>query len=250
MPMIERCAITQAAGMLLATGLIFAVSAGAAQQAAQNQEAVIDEIHRLAQEAREEVAAFREQGGNHADRNHPAVKWSRQLWSLHEKHRGTRAGSLAATLAIRLLISSERISEAAARADKLAPGDSAWLQVAPQFLEAGSRGYDPVYLKTKLRKLIADPSAEALRPGFYYYLGLAHKRAGEDEAGIAAFESVLKLYPESSWAKYAREGVEELSVLGISKPAPAIAARTREGTTVSFESYRGRAVLLIFWAST
>jgi hypothetical protein len=224
--------------------------ASAAQQAAQNQEATIDEIYRLAQEAREEVAAFREQGGRNSDPNHPVLKWSRELWSLHQKHRGTRAGSLAATQAIRLLVSFERISEAAACADKLAPGDSAWLQVAPLFLEAGSRGYDPVYLKTKLRKLIADPSAEALRPGFYYYLGLAHERAGEDEAGMAAFESVLKLYPESSWAKYAREGVEELSVVGIGKPAPAIEAQTRDGSRITLESYRGRAVLLIFWAST
>jgi cytochrome oxidase Cu insertion factor (SCO1/SenC/PrrC family) len=51
-------------------------------------------------------------------------------------------------------------------------------------------------------------------------------------------------------AKDAETALYELDNLGYGQPAPAFASRARDGSQVALADFRGRVVLLVFWAST
>jgi tetratricopeptide (TPR) repeat protein len=225
-------------------------SAFGQQETKKPDDPALAEVSRIVQEGQKEIQAFRQRGGKENDPNHPALKWSQELWKLHERYRGERPGSLAAGAAIRMLLRAERFTQANSWADQLAPDDPAWEEVFPHLQNAANTRNDHSYVLNKLKELLGDPRSEKLRPGLYFYLGQAHKWAGDNEAGIAAYETVLQLAPGTAWARGARASIEELQVLAIGKPAPAVSARTREGRDISLYDFRGKAVLLIFWAST
>jgi cytochrome oxidase Cu insertion factor (SCO1/SenC/PrrC family) len=84
----------------------------------------------------------------------------------------------------------------------------------------------------------------------HYHLGRARAKAERGDAARAAFQAALRDAAGTPFAKEVEATLYELEKLGCGHPAPAFAGTARDGKRVALEDYRGRVLLLVFWAST
>jgi tetratricopeptide (TPR) repeat protein len=82
----------------------------------------------------------------------------------------------------------------------------------------------------------------------YYNLGFALIKSGQEDEGVAVLKKFLELDPGASEASQARAVVGNLKMVD-AKVAPAFAVKSHTGDDLALEKFRGKVVLLDFWAS-
>jgi len=237
------------ASTLVVAAAMLGLAAGAAAQPAAEKDPLLAEVEGLLKAARDEIAQF-ERSGKRTDPAHPVSAAVEKLWAFRERHPPSSAAGKATAEAIHLLVHADRVPEAEARADRLSPDDRAWDFLAPILFEAAAAKKDYAFLVAKLdaaAKLQGDPK---LRAPIHYNLGRGHAKAGNAEAARAALKAAIQEAAGAPVAKEAENALYELDNLGYGQPAPAFTATARDGSRVALADFRGRVVLLVFWAST
>jgi Flp pilus assembly protein TadD/peroxiredoxin len=82
----------------------------------------------------------------------------------------------------------------------------------------------------------------------YYNLGFALIKSGQEDEGVAVLKKFLELDPGASEASQARAVVGNVKMVD-AKVAPAFAVKSHTGDDLALEKFRGKLVLLDFWAS-
>lgn len=82
----------------------------------------------------------------------------------------------------------------------------------------------------------------------YYNLGFALIKSGKEQEGVAVLKKFLELDPGATEASQARAVVANLKMID-AKVAPAFVVKSHTGDELSIEKFRGKIVLLDFWAS-
>jgi tetratricopeptide (TPR) repeat protein len=82
----------------------------------------------------------------------------------------------------------------------------------------------------------------------YYNLGFALIKSGKEQEGITVLKQFLELDPGASEASQARAVVSNLKMVD-AKVAPSFVVRSHTGDELALEKFKGKIVLLDFWAS-
>ena len=82
----------------------------------------------------------------------------------------------------------------------------------------------------------------------YYNLGFALIKSGKEQEGVAVLKKFLELDPGATEASQARAVVANLKMVD-AKVAPTFVVKSHTGDQLSLEKFRGKVVLLDFWAS-
>jgi tetratricopeptide (TPR) repeat protein len=82
----------------------------------------------------------------------------------------------------------------------------------------------------------------------YYNLGFALIKSGKEEEGVGVLKKFLELDPGATEASQARAVVANLKMVD-AKIAPTFVVKSHVGGELSLEKFRGKIVLLDFWAS-
>jgi outer membrane protein assembly factor BamD (BamD/ComL family) len=80
-------------------------------------------------------------------------------------------------------------------------------------------------------------------------LAQAYWKREEADRAKAAFQRVIAEYPDTPYAKDAEGNIHELEFLNIGQPVPLFARRSSTGEPISLSDFKGKVVLLYFWAS-
>lgn len=77
----------------------------------------------------------------------------------------------------------------------------------------------------------------------------ASGKSGDTPQAIAAFQTSVAEHPNSLYTREAGDNSPEADLLNIGQPAPQFTFRSITGEVISPANFKGRAVLLVFWAS-
>lgn len=99
---------------------------------------------------------------------------------------------------------------------------------------------------TALQKAIELSNGKVVKA--YYNLGFALIKSGKEQEGIAVLKKFLELDPEAAEASQARAVIADLKMVD-ARVAPSFAVKSHLGQDLSLEKFRGKVVLLDFWAS-
>jgi len=199
------------------------------------------DVDTMLRNARAEIQAFEKAGGKKDDPKHPVEKWVQALWTLH--------ASKATSEAVHLLIHAERFSDARSRVEQLAPDDPAWEGLGQVLNEAATMQKDYTYFFQKLDAVIPKVTDRKVRAALELSLGRAWRAREDDTKARKAFEAALADSPGSPSAKQAETELYELLHLGPGQPAPPFSATAVNGAKISLADYRGKPVVLVFWAT-
>ena len=202
-------------------------------------------IRQAWQEAEQSTKA----GVKASEANHPFRKWSATFWQYRGSHPGTQAAARATSEALHLLIHAENISEMEAKADTLKPDDAAWKYAINVLMEAAGNKNNYVYLISKTQMLLERSPDPEIKLRARFTLGQAYWKNGNTEQAKSAFQTVLAQHPNTPYAKEAEGNLMEMELLNLGQPAPLFASRTTNGEPLALSSFKGKVVLLKFWAS-
>ncbi len=213
------------------------------------QQPASSDVDTMLREAHDEIGNFEKAGGKKDDPNHPVEKWVQALWALREKSPRPPETAKATSEAVHLLIHADRFQEAYRRVDQLAPDDPAWDSLAQFLFEAASLQKDFKYLFQKLDSVLAKAPDGKVRAAMQLSLGRGWRAQKNDEKAKAAFEAAIESARDSSSGRQAETELYELLHLGPGQPAPQFSATAVDGSPISLADYRGKPVVLVFWAT-
>jgi len=208
------------------------------------------EIRQTIDAAWKDVQAYRSGGGKPATPDHPALKWHATLWTYREQHPGTEAAARATGDAIRLLVRGEFWDQAHARTEAVGVDDPAWERLSAAIYEEGSTRKDFAYTIATLSRVAATTTRPANKSAVLLDLGRVQRRQGDVATATKTFEASRSAAPGAASAEEADRLVYEITRLSPGLPAPVFSARARNGKTVDLAALHGRAVVLVFWATT
>ena len=211
----------------------------------------VDQVRQTVAEARKEIESYRAAGGAAGAADHPAVKWSAAIWQVHERAPQTDAGALAAVEAIRLLVRAELWDGAHARVASLDANDAAWERVASVIYEEGIARKDFQYALATLSRTASATKTPSIKAASLLAIGRVHRRQGDIPAAMRTFKEAGAAAPGTPQAEEAEGLIYEIEYLSVGLPAPAISGKPRNARrAISLESFRGKPLILVFWAST
>jgi hypothetical protein len=212
--------------------------------------AVTDVRHRCAQ-ARTDIESYTPAGGAAGAADHPAVKWNAALWQVHDRAANSEAGTIAAIEAIRLLIRAELWDRAHARTESLDADDKAWERVPSALYEEGIARKSFEYTVATLSRTAAATKTPSIKSAALLVIGRVHRRQGDLPAATRSLEAARAAAPGTPQAEEADGLIYEVAHLSIGLPAPAISGKPRNARrAITLDSFHGKAVVLVFWAST
>ena len=100
-----------------------------------------------------------------------------------------------------------------------------------------------------LDRLIKTTKRDKTKTGALIALGQLQLRWKKPNRARAAFKRLIALKPDEETVKLAKGYLFEIKHLQVGKKAPNFTTTTLDGKSVKLESFRGKAVLLNFWAS-
>jgi hypothetical protein len=203
----------------------------------------------LCEEAVAELNRFREEGGRAGDPADPALKWAPVLWQFYLDHAGSPAGSQAASTCLSLWWLSNQDETALEKGEQLDPNDPAWLRGLSRFRWSAEKTGQQARFFRQTGKMLAAVKDPALRATVLFQRGQAQanlKRAGE---AVADYRAAIREAPGSAVAAGAEAAIGRLTSTVPGVLAPSFEAVTLDGRKVSLDDYRGKVVLLNFWAS-
>jgi hypothetical protein len=212
--------------------------------------AAVAEIRQTIDTAWKDVQAYRTGGGKPGAPDHPALKWHATLWAYREQHQGTEAAARATADAIRLLVRGEFWDQAHVRIDAVGVDDPAWERLSAAIYEEGSTRKDFAYTIATLSKVAATTTRPTNKSAVLLDIGRAQRRQGDVAAATRSFEASRSAAPGSAPAEEAGGLLYEIAHLSVGLPAPTFSTKARNGKTVDLAALNGRAVVLVFWATT
>lgn len=231
-------------------GPAFLLAAAAAWgQATAIEQPPANDVAAMLKQAREEIRNFEKTGGKNTDTNHPVGKWAETLWAFREKSAGTADAAKATSEAVHLLIHAGRFTDAYARADQVAPQDSAWEGLAQVLFEAASLQKDFTYFFRKLDTVLPAATDRKVRAALQLGLGRAWREKKEPEKARAAFQDAIESGRDSTSGKQAEAELYEVLHLSPGQPAPQFSVPAINGAPLSLADYRGKPLVLVFWGT-
>jgi len=254
MSTVNRSVLSRAASACLFAALI---AAGGQDRTARAQTAQpasspsVADVRQMAADARKAIDSYKAAGGAADAANHPAIESSATIWQIHERAPRSEAGTIAAVEAIRLLNRAELWDNAHARVASLDADDPAWQRVPSLLYEEGiarKRVDDTI---ATLSRTIASTTVAANKAAALVVIGRVHRRQGDLPAATRSLEDARAAAPGTPQAEEADGLIYEIKYLTVGLPAPAIAGKPRNARrSITLDSFRGKPVLLVFWAST
>jgi len=212
--------------------------------------AAVAEVRQTTDTAWKDVQAFDKTGGKPGAPDHPALKWHETLWTYREQHPGTEAAARATADGIRLLVRGQFWDQAHARMAAVGVDDPAWERLSAAVYEEGSTRKDFAYTIATLSKVAATTTSATIKSATLLDIGRAQRRQGNVDAAKESFEASRSAAPGSASSEEAAGLLYEIAHLSVGLPAPAFSTKARNGKTVDLAALHGRAVVLVFWATT
>lgn len=234
--------------LLLAVLLLWATTAGAQETPKPPEDPQMKLVTDMTDQVWAQWTKFHRAGGKASDPENPARKWAPIFWQYHETHPGTAASAKAARQALYLYLSADQEDEAFARVDTLGQDDPFWDGPEVLFYLAEHKK-DFTYIINKAESLLKQLTDKKKRTAVAFVLGLAYWEKKELERAKAAFEIARQESPESDYARRATGNIFEITSLNIGQPAPAFTVKTTDGALLSLADFKGKLVLLNFWAT-
>jgi len=235
----------------LLIGVILAIPAGSASaQPVPAAGSTVADVRSTLATARAEIDAFLAAGGKNGAGDHPAVKWQSILWAYRERNPGTEAAVLATAGAIQLLLRGDLREQAHAKVDSLAADDLAWVRISAYLYYDASWRKDYSYLVRRLSDVSARTSDATVKSSALLALGRAYRRQSDVALAVKTLESARAAAPGSAAANEADGLLYDIAHLSLGMQAPAFSGTTPDGHSVTLDSFRGKAVALVFWGST
>jgi hypothetical protein len=215
------------------------------------QSPAVEEVRAEVDAARKEIDTFTKAGGVAGAPDHPAIKWDATLWQFHDRSPHSDGGALAATEAIRLLIRADLQDRAHARVESLDADDPAWTRVASVLYEDAVARKSFEYTTEILSRTAASTRTPAIKSAALIVIGRVHRREGDRAAATRSFEAARAAAPGTPAAAEADGLIYEVEHLSLGLPAPAISGTPRNARrAITLDSFRGKPIVLVFWAST
>jgi len=212
-------------------------------------DAELDQINAMIGQAWQESDQFIRAGGKEGDPANPLRKWSAILWQYREQHSGSPAAARATSESVHFLVHSAQPDEAIARADTVKIDDPAWKSLIGVLLEASIAKGDYVSFFGKANFLLEHSADREVKVRAQFALARAYWKKEELARSKAAFQKVIAEYPDTPYAKDAEGNIHEIEFLNIGQPVPLFARKSSTGEPISIADFKGKVVLLYFWAS-
>jgi hypothetical protein len=206
-------------------------------------------LQSLLRQANQEIRDFFQAKGKHDPAKNPARKWAEVFWAYHLAHPGGSQSTQAAREAIFMLGRSEDVDGAYAKAATLGPDHPAWPRVLPMLSYFGSEHRDRFIAFAE--KLVAQTQREQTKVVAHHTLAEAYRRKDTEKAKThlrAAIEAAKAAPDARLWAD-SESFLYELNYLNVGQTFPSFTAPTTDEKTFRPEDYRGKVVLLNFWAT-
>jgi tetratricopeptide (TPR) repeat protein len=200
--------------------------------------------------ARTAIDAYRAGGGKPGAANHPALSWHEALWAYRERNPDSDAAALATAEAIQLLIRAELWDKARARVDAVGVNDRAWERLSAYLYYDASARKDYGRATETFSKVADGTRIASIKAAALLSLGRVQRRQGDTAAAVKSLESARAAAPDAASAAEAGELLYDIANLSIGLQAPAFSATSIDGRAIGLDSLRGRAVAIVFWAST
>ena len=237
--------------------LLVAIAAGLGQERVTAQTAqpapaaAVAEVRQMAAGARKDIDSYKTAGGDAGAADHPAIKWHAAIWQVHDRAPQSEAGAIAAVEAIRLLIRAELWDRAHARVESLAVDDPAWERVPSALYDEGIARKSFEYTIATLSRTAAATKTASIKSAALLVIGRVHRRQGDLAAATRSLEEARAAAPGTPQATEADSLIYQIEHLSVGLPAPAISGKPRNARRqVTFDSFRGKPLVLVFWAST
>jgi len=235
--------------VVLCLTLLLAAAIAARQQSQQPSDPELQQIEKTVREAWQEADQYVKAGGKESDANYPGRKWAATLWQYRQEHPGTPASTHATAEALHFLAHAELIDELIGKADSLAPDDGAWKRIIGVLREAAEKKKDYDYLITKSKFLLEKSPDREVKMRAQFAIAQGFWKKGETEKAKITFQKVIADYPNTPLAREAEGNVHELDSLNLGMTAPLFAYKGINGEPVALAGFKGKVVLLNFWAS-
>jgi predicted methyltransferase len=209
----------------------------------------VKRVEEMVRQAWQESERFMESGGKPSDANHPNRKWAATLWQYREEHPGTPAAARATGESLHLMVHADQVDEAIARIRALKSDDGAWKQAINVLQEAAAHKKDQSILIAQAKALLEQPIDTDLRGRVRLSLAKAYQQKDEREQAKAVFQTITSEHPNTTYASDAEAAIYEMELINVGQAAPLFAARTLSGDPISLAAFRGKVVVLDFWAS-
>lgn len=211
----------------------------------------VADVRQMVIDARKEIDAYKTAGGAAGAADHPGIKWSEAVWRVHGRSPNSEVGSLAAVEAIRLLGRAELWDRAHGLVEALDADDRAWERVPSAIYEEGIARKSFDYTLSTLSRTAAATKTPSIKSAALIVIGRVHRRQGDLAAATRSLEEARAAAPRTPQAEEADGLIYEIKYLSAGLPAPAISGKPRNARRpISLESFRGKPLILVFWAST
>jgi arsenite methyltransferase len=228
---------------------LLTITVEAQQQSQQPADPELQQIEKTIREAWQEADRYVKAGGKESDATYPGRKWAATLWQYRQQHSGTTASAHATTEALHFLVHSGQIGEMVRKTDSLTLDDSAWKRIIDVLRESAERNKDYDYLIAKTRFLLEKAPDTEVKMRAQFAFGQGLWKRGDTEKSRAAFQKIVAEYPNTRLAREAEGNLHELDSLNLGQAAPLFAYKGITGEPVSLADFKGKVVLLNFWAS-
>lgn len=236
---------------VVAAGLGLGMPAVAAQSPQPAPAATVADVRQMVTDARKGIETYGTAGGAAGAADHPAIKWSAAIWQVHDRAPNSEAGAIAAAEAIRLLSRAELWDRAHARVESLGVDDPAWERVPTALYEEGIARKSFDYTVATLSRAAGSTKTASIKSAALLVIGRVHRRQGDLPAATRTLEEARTAAPGTPQAEEADGLIYEVAHLSVGLPAPAISGKPRNARrAITLDSFRGKAVVLVFWAST
>jgi hypothetical protein len=207
------------------------------------------EVHDIVARARKDMNQFTKAGGKAANENSPARKWADQLLDYSRAHPGASEAKDAENEGLLLLLRSGLIAEAATRAATQAAPEDAWKRAVTDQLATASGENDHDYAIRYAEALIEHSKRPELKAQIRLAQGDAFWDKGDPAQARAVFRRVMDESPKTRFAEEAKGDIYEIEKLNVGQAAPELDSQFVDGHQARLADYKGKTVLLVFWAS-
>lgn len=239
------CLITAGAAAILPPG-------GAAfAQAPPAPAATVADVRQMVADARKAIDTYAISPGAATGAEHPAITWYTAISQVHDRAPQTEAGALAAAEAIRLLVRAQLWDRAHEAVAKLDLNDPAWQRVPAVIYDEGIARKNFDYAMATLSRTAASTTTPSVKAAALVIVGRINRRQGDLPAATRALAEARAAAPGTPQADEADDLIYEIEHLTLGLPAPPLSGTPRNGRRpISLESFRGKPIVLVFWAST
>jgi hypothetical protein len=207
------------------------------------------QVHDLIVRAKAEQSQALKAGTGIEEANRTAKIWADQLLGYSRQHPDTEESKDAANEALILLLGPGLIADAAARSAELNPADEIWGRAVMNQLwaAAGAKDYD--YAIRNAEALIEHSKRPDLKAQIRLAQGDAYWEKGDTAQAKAVFRRATDEYPKTRFADEARGNIYEIESLNVGQAAPRLESKFVDGHQARLADFKGKTVLLVFWAS-